>query len=172
MTEKRQRRARCRTDAEILTLIRKMAADRGVSAVLLKDRLYSLLDRERANQLMKQMESEKLLVRGERKVANGGPVSWRLFLEAESAAVFAAGQLTDPPKPKREPKHQPAFVLGRVPTQSLQPGQAVAGDDKEPIQCPSGRDFRFTATGPIPRVVDAAQCRPWAVAAAQGRAAA
>jgi hypothetical protein len=175
MTEKRQRRARCRTDAELLTLIRKTAADRGVSAVVLKDKLYSLLDRERAGQLMKQMEAEKLLVRGERKVANGGPVSWRLFLEAERAAAFAAGQLTDPPKMPRKPKPAPTFVLGRMPTQTLGDGEAVITSATQHVQGPSGHDNRYTVRE-LPQgyrsQISAAECRPWAAAAVQGRAAA
>lgn len=175
MPEKRQRRARCRTDAEILTIIRKMAADRGAYPRLINDRLYSLVDRQRARELLLQMEAEGALLRFERKAAKGGPGCWRMFLDAARGAMFSDGRLLDEPKQPRKAAAAPTFVMGRMPTQVLAAGQPVIGADKTPVQGPSCRDNRFTVRELPPGYrsqISAAECRPWAVAAVQGRAAA
>jgi hypothetical protein len=65
--------------------------------------------------------------------------------------------------------HATVTQTGRV---RVQPAKPIALDGPVDASrarytlCPSGTDYRFTVHGPVPRVVDSAQCSPWARAAA------
>ena len=65
--------------------------------------------------------------------------------------------------------HATVAPTGRVRVQPAKPLARAGPVDMsraKVIKCPSGTDYRFTVTGPVPRVVDSAQCSPWARAAA------
>ena len=56
-----------------------------------------------------------------------------------------------------------AVKLRKKPGKALQ-ADATNPNNVKPQICPSGTDRRFTPTGPVPRVIDSAQCRDWAKA--------
>jgi len=140
----------------------------GTSKVLLKDHLYSYADRDRAGVLIQALAGDGAL---RMAYCNGGKQrgrgSWRAFVSHEHAAAFSRGEAPPPTKTPRTPR--PAMSVGvrfTQPARNDEPLGPVDTSRARFTRCPSGTDFRFTVTGPVPRVVDSSQCSPWARAAA------
>lgn len=124
---------------------------------------------DHANNLLLRARDSGTLI-GVRNTAMTGPDKMRVhcFLTREAADAWLAvpvvprramvaktgrvrvGSSYKPPEPIKRPAYDGPVDMSRA----------------KVIKCPSGTDYRFTVTGPVPRVVDSAQCSPWARAAA------
>ena len=125
---------------------------------------------DHANNLLLRARDSGTLI-GVRNTAMTGPDKMRVhcFLTREAADAW----LAVPVVPRRAViakagRVRVADSYYRAPVAAPKPAYdgPVDMSRAKVIKCPSGTDYRFTVTGPVPRVVDSAQCSPWARAAA------
>lgn len=146
------------------TIIRKASRAAGVSRRDLRDSYNDHEDRPLAIAMAERMVAAGELFECMRHVQAQGRPLCRLFVNRADGARWAAGLVEDPPKAKRalpaaKPAPKPVGIC-------LDKDQAPTGEIPAPSvwQTPPGR---FEVRGPVPRVTSAAECRPWAAAAAQ-----
>jgi len=124
---------------------------------------------DHANKILFEARKAGLLI-GVVNKSMTGPDKMRVhcFLTREAADAWLAVPVVPrraalAPKTGRvrvEPRRAPVVAPKPAPSVPVDMSRATV------TQCPSGTDFRFTVTGPVPRVVDSSQCSPWARAAA------
>jgi hypothetical protein len=157
------------TDADIIKRLRQFAAQPfGLKRRDVTDRFDSK-PRARARAML-----DKMIADGEFVVADPADRYPRYFRTTAAAQAWLAGGKSDPvhargrrgrTKAVPQPKAVPGYVWREK--KAADPA-TVVGLDKAPVKCWSpDRDFRHQVLrGEAARVVDASQCRPWAVAAA------
>lgn len=196
-----QRRERQYDDETIREIVRKQAATPvGASRTILKDRLYTYPDRERVGEIIAAMVRDgELIAASFVGGPNVGRGSTRAFVHRKHAQAFAAGKAPSP-KSSRDRKAAAGPKLhdmrdsmgarrGFMPDNIAAPlrkgGSAAQATKPEPTEpritdrtrvtiCESRHDFRYTIQQLPPGYVsalDPREARPWAQAAAQGRAA-
>ena len=148
------------------TIIRKATRAAGVSRRDVRD-CFHQEDRAPAVALMDRMIAAGELFECIREHSGRGIPQRRVFVERGDGSKWAAGLVQETQKAKREPRRQPtapSFVVGATAKRLDRDGVAV-GDMPAPTvwETPPGR---FEVRGTVPRVTSAAECRPWAAAAA------
>lgn len=144
------------------TIIRKATRAAGVSRRDVRDSFHQE-DRAPAVALMDRMIAAGELFECIRKHSGKGIPQRRVFVERGDGSKWSAGLVQETQKAKRAPQ---APKIAQPTFKRLDGDQAPPGEIPAPIvwQTPPGR---FEVRGPVPRVTSAAECRPWAAAAAQ-----
>jgi len=143
---------RAESSAALTTVLEALKAS-GRRGMLLADVQAMLGSSDRtAELLLQKLRQERNLI--ERRSDKEGKAQNRFRYFAKG---FAPAIVNNPAKSKTA-----------VPTKTKKlDANAPVVCNVVPIICPSGKDYRFTATGPVPRgIVSASECRPWAAVVA------
>ncbi len=152
-----------KTQQQIIDTINRLASRKaGVNRREVRDH-YQNDQRAEAMRVVGLMVSAGDLFERTRATGNSGRQQVRLFTDGDSGAKWAAGLVQPPEKVKRGP--------AKPQTKRLECDVVASGPIPAPLTVPAPQG-RYEVRGPVPSVVSAAECRPWANLAAIARPAA